>query len=227
MILRLSELPALLGPTEYGGKVPARFLYLAPDAAASLLDLDRKAGGLIYTDLFRDAHGQLIAHRAKPDSTQPVGWSAHGYGLSIDLDLSATQIRLKLTYVELVELMGSAGWCCHRRDLDSSGSESWHWNYLGPNAARYLAAAQPVMDHRTWSHPVEMRIQERYGQDFRLSALDIQAALEALKLHAVRDFQAAWGLTVDGVAGPKTQRTLSYVSATTIYEPPAREGLFS
>lgn len=229
LLLRLSELPPLLGPKgdDYHGQVPTRALRFLPEAAPLLLRANKDLGGMVFTDIFRGADASLHAVQTKP-GTLPPGYSPHGFGLAFDLDVHATLMRLNMRYPELVDQLAERGFFCHRRDLDSTASESWHFNYLGPNAARYIQLAYPVTDHKTWKRPVESYIQELYGADLMLDELqDVQrelavlgfysGALDAiwgpLTLTAIKSFQRAWGLKEDGMPGIVTQRTLAYVSA--------------
>lgn len=229
MRLRLSSLPETLrGPDDedYRGRVPTRARFLEPGAAGSLLRLIEGAGAfLVFTDVFRSPESSLAARRSKR-GVQPPGFSAHNFGLAVDLDVGASLRAGKLRYPELVELMADHGWHCHRRDLDATAIESWHFNYLGPDAARYLAAIDPQA-RNTWGWPVEARIEELYADQFRLTDLEVQQALAALRFYlgdldgklgplsreAVGAFQRAWGLPDDGVAGPRTRRVLAVVTA--------------
>lgn len=215
MLIALRTLPATMrGPVSdgYNGRVPERFRYLSPEAAMSLgLLLHDTNNELVFTDLYRSAAASRQAYASKPGTQRP-GYSAHGYGLAFDLDIGATLDRMGVRYAELVELLGQYNWHCHRRDLDDSASESWHFNYLGPEATRFLAWCDPS-EPATWGAPAELRILERWGPDFHLSDRQIATALKHAGCKDVRQFQAIWDLDVDGMAGPKTQRTLAFVTA--------------
>lgn len=210
----------LRGPDDpsYHGKVPTRALYLAPDAAVSLASVEADTGGLVYSDIFRDAMGSLRARRAK-SGVQPPAYSPHNYGIAFDVDVTATLRLRKWRYVEMREALSAHGWYCHRMDLDSSASESWHFNYFGLRAAERLKLSDPDR-HVTWSMPAEAEIQDRYGESFSMGPDQIRNALHRIGYNvnptmgdSIRRFQLAWDLAPDGVAGPKTQRTLAYVSA--------------
>lgn len=221
MIISLAKLPTTLrGPDDpaYKGRMPIRALYLAPDAAVSLLSLEQDTGGLVYSDIYRNAEGSLRARRAK-SGVQPPGYSGHNYGLSLDLDVTATLRLRKWRYVELIDVMRAHGWYCHRLDLDSSASESWHWNYFGLRAGERLKLAD--RDRRaTWSAPAEAEIMDRYGSQFAMQPQQIRDAL-ALRGYrvdagmgaAIKRFQHDWDLMPDGIAGPRTQRTLATATA--------------
>lgn len=229
MILRLSKLPGLAAPLEgYGGKVPARMLFLAPDAAKSLVEVERDCGGMVYTDVYRDAVGSRAARRAKmrANGTSPVqraAFSPHNYGLAVDIDIDETLKKLKISYASLLAYLGKFGWHCHRRDARGSDSECWHFNFLGPMARLYLAKASAT-NHATWSEPVEARIVERHN--FQLDARGVQLALARLNFYkgvmdgvlgavskeAIKNFQYEWDIIEAGV-GDITRRTLVYLTA--------------
>lgn len=211
--LVLAQLPSsLTGPAGdgYNGKVPTRALYANPDAVSSILRLER-AGGLIYTDIFRGAQGQLSAKRRNPSATKAVSLSAHGFGLAFDLDVDATLKRRAWKYQRLLDEMGKEGWYCHRRD-QARGSEDWHFNYLGTQASILLPKAS-IARRDTWDDPIEARIQQLYGAQLVPGDDELQALLKAAGAADVRAFQVAWDLQADGVAGPRTRRTLAYVTA--------------
>lgn len=231
MILRLARIPNVLrAPPEYGGTVPARMRFLAPDAAQSLYELERETGGLVYTDLYRAPEASLAARKEKmrPNGTSPVerpGYSAHNFGMAVDIDVGATLRRLGVRYPALCELMARFFFACHRRDLDSSGEECWHFSYFGPRMSLYLALAN-AHDHSTWGRPVEDRILELYGADFKMSDREAQWALNKLGLYhgaadgvvgpltreAVEIFQRGWLIKETGL-GRMTTRTLAVVTA--------------
>ena len=228
MRLLLSPLPdSLRGPEDeaYKGHVPKRARFLEPGAATSLLGLVAAHPWLTFTDIYRSPESSLAAKRTKR-GVQPPGFSAHNFGLAVDLDVGDCLKGGKLRYPELVENMRQAGWYCHRRDLDQTAMESWHFNFLGPGAAQLIQQADPQAAN-TWAWPVEARIVELYGEAFKLDALEVQMGLAALRFYtgdldgalgplareAVGAFQRAWGLPDDGVAGPRTRRVLAVVTA--------------
>jgi hypothetical protein len=226
MILRLSELPATLkGPNDpsYKGQVPKRARFLAPDAAKSLMELlGRLANNLVLTDVFRSPEASLAARQVKRGVQRP-GYSAHNYGLAVDLDIDPTLVALKIKYAELLEQMSLGGWFCHRRD-GGSGMEAWHFNY-GVQSHIFLADPQVPA---TWSKPIEAEITARYGKDFYdYDVLTMQTYLAKLRHYggeldgrggpltreALKSFQRAWLLSDDGSPGPITKRTLALVAA--------------
>ena len=228
MILRLAPLPdTLKGPADevYRGRVPKRARFLEPGAATSLLILASKNPWLTMTDVYRSPDSSLAARKTKR-GVQPPGFSAHNFGIAIDLDVGACLKAAKIRYPELVEEMRQAGWHCHRRDLDATAMESWHFNYLGGRSEDLLKQAD-LDAANTWAWPVEARIMELYGEQFKLTDLQVQEALAALRFYtgdldgkfgalsheALAAFQRAWGLAPDGAPGPRTNRVLAVVSA--------------
>jgi hypothetical protein len=215
VLIALRQLPATLrGPDDdaYRGRVPERFRYLSPEAAMSLgLLLHDVNNDLVFTDIYRSAAASRQAFASKPGTLRPA-YSGHGYGLAFDLDVGATLRRMGIRYVDLVDMLGDYNWHCHRRDLDDTAPEAWHFNYLGPEGSRFLAWTDP-QEPVTWGAPAELRILERWGPDFHLNERQIAEGLKHAGCKDVRQFQALWDLQVDGIAGPKTQRTLAFVTA--------------
>lgn len=212
MILILQQLPQLAGPddNDYHGLVPKRMLYMHPDAAAALLLVEQDTGGLVYTDILRSPEATRDAYRNKT-GTQPVSYSFHEYGGCVDCDVDRSLKKLGTSYDGLIEIMAARGFYCHRRDGNPTASESWHFNYLGGDADALLE--QTTADHATWSKPAEAMIQKWYGPELVLTEEQIATLLPVAHATDVRDFQRAWDLTVDGIAGPRTQRVLAYVTA--------------
>ena len=204
MNLYLSQLPQLRGPSHgtdgkmYHGQVPPRALFLSPDAAHALGPRSA-SGGLPYTDVFRSAEASLAACQAKPDQAKPPGFSPHGFGLAVDLDLDETLATKGWTYAQLLVVMSRYGWFCHRRDGSATGSEAWHFNYLGPNPALYLAMASKY-DHRSWARPVEERIVERYAKHWQArDPRQLQQMLAQLgHYQGAIDGASAWNAGRDG-----------------------------
>lgn len=216
MNLKLQALPQLAGPQDddYHGLAPKRALYMRPEAAVALMLVEKDTGGLVYTDIFRSAQAILQAYLSKPGITQPVGYSFHGYGGAVDIDIDATKAKLGTTYGGLITIMEARGFYCHRRDGEAGEgkSESWHFNYLGDDGPALLA--QTTDDHKTWAAPAEAMIQKWYGSDLVLTEDQIRLLIPIAHATDVMDFQRKWGLTVDNIAGTRTQRTLAYVTAT-------------
>jgi hypothetical protein len=200
--------------------------YLAPDAAASLLKLEEDFGPLDYKDFWRGPDGSLLARRIRRISQLP-GYSAHNFGLAMDLDLEKILEEKKISYEDLLYLMAKRGWYCGRRDGQKINPEAEHFNFLGEkeDSDRYLycATGDPV----TWQRVVEEKIYELYGDEFtygldvaqeqlrklRFYSGEITGKLDMLTREAVMAFQRAWDMVVDGQTGFTFQRTLAFVSA--------------
>jgi hypothetical protein len=226
MKLRLRALPATVRgiyATRAGpNTLPERFRRLAPDAADALLRLEAATGGLIYTDMLRSAEESLAARKRKVGVAAP-GWSGHNWGFSVDVAVEET-LKLRFwKYADLLEAMRVHGWHCHRRDgaVGYRQMESWHFNYFGDDAAKWLAHA-----HESWSAPVEHLIEAVYGP-FQLTVREAQAALAKLRMYSgdvdgllgpitresILAFQRAWLLIPHGVLDARTERTLLLVAA--------------
>jgi hypothetical protein len=203
--LDLVALPPVL---HYTGKpVEASMRFLQPDAAKSILGLEAATGGVVYTDVWRPAFVSLAARQAKT-GVQPPGWSAHSYGYSIDFAIDQTLQKLNWDYANLLKIFAAHGWYCHRRD-EKRGWEDWHFNYIGMrlDVLTLVAPAKPS----TWDDAVERLISEKY--DFTLTPVQVVEELITLNYSSVEELQSKWGLGVDGVAGPKTQRLIAYLAA--------------
>jgi hypothetical protein len=224
-ILPLARIPPTLrGPLgdAYKGQLPARMLFLAPDAAASLCRLESASGGLVYTDMFRSAESSLAAFKNRRGALRP-GFSPHNFGLAVDLALGELRAG-GLRFDVLEKLMADFGWFCHRRDGNGIGHEAWHFNFLGPEPRQFLAYAEEKRP-QTWSLPVEKHIQARHGRWLKMDITEAQAALAGLGLQpgradgvlgprtraAVAEFQRRWLIDEKGL-GPITQRTLAYLT---------------
>lgn len=198
------------------GRMPARALFLHPDAAASYLaDL---ADVVVVSDMFRSPESSLEAVRSGRGA-RPPGYSGHNYGLSADIDIGATRRRLGLRTKAALDLwLERRGWWCHRRDHEMS-HEAWHYNFLG-------AGAVIAPRFRSTSGYLEARIVELYGDQLRLDARGVQVALQRLGLYhgeidgdvgpltraAIRVFRRGWGLGASEALDARFQRTLAYVA---------------
>jgi len=226
MKLNLASLPATLRGI-YGAtkdKLGAHQLFGHPDLASAISRLESAGVRLIFSDIFRSAKGSLDARRAKPGLVQPPGYSAHNFGLAVDIDHAAIMKELRIDKKKLDELLASYGLYCHRTD-HALASEAWHYNALGPGAERWL---QPGA--KSTAGAVEAKILSLYGPSFAMDETGLKEALASLQsdlivqakikgasgaelANYVRDFQRAWDLESDGVAGERTKRTLALVTA--------------
>lgn len=209
---------------------PARMSFFAPDVAdaflAMLLDVGKTADGstrLGFSDMWRSGESSLAAQASKRGVQAPA-FSGHNFGVSFDLDVDYTLKALGINYAHLLTLLEAHGWHCYRRD-GQRGSEDWHFNYFGPDAAAFLAKITQA--HVTWQLGAEQAIQKRYpsASCFVLAPADIQTALKKLgmysgdvdgklgpqSLQGVGAFCRAWKLP-EGTGG-NFARTLAFVAA--------------
>lgn len=218
LVLSLVPVPPCLGIYDVAGiphkSMPARMRYLHPDAARAFAEISPWA---VVSDMFRSPESSLRAVR-EGRGAQPPGYSAHNFGLAIDLDIAASMRGLGVhTKIALDAEMERHGWFCHRRD-HVVGSEAWHYNYLGAGAkvagtltsdeieARIVALYGPALS------PDDRECQRLLGK-LHLYSGEADGDLGPLTREAARAFERAWGLNVDGVLDARTRRTLAYVAA--------------
>lgn len=209
--------------------MPDRMRLLAPDAATAYLAL--LAPVVVVSDMWRSPESSLRAVREKRGA-QPPSFSAHNYGLAIDIDIAATRKRLadklgeaSMSKEQLDNWMKGCGWVCHRTD-HKVAFEGWHYNYLPEFRETKLPRVTVT------SSLIEKRIlADYYSGDWRPDLPDnkgVQELLAELKLYhgeidgiigprsaeAVRAFQRTWGLKETGKIDIRMLRTLAYVTAT-------------
>jgi hypothetical protein len=196
--------------------------YLAPEAAASYMRIEKSGYRLRVSDMLRSAESSLQAAQEKR-GVMPPGRSGHNFGFSIDVDVQWLLKQYHWSKQQLDTELVQQGWYCHRKD-HAIDSECWHYNYFGPDAPRYLAAAAP---YSSTSAGLELMIQDRYGSAFMLTPQELQTALRDMKLYAgeidgdlgplsrqaIKALQRAWRLPETGLAGPDTQRLLAFISS--------------
>jgi hypothetical protein len=222
--LQLVPVPSVVGI--YGAskdQFAKRLAFLHPDAAAAYT----AAAGplkLRVSDMFRTAADSLKA-MAEKKGVQPPGFSAHNYGLAIDIAVDAVLAATGYNKARLDQEMASFGWYCHRAD-SRRGFEDWHYNHLGNRDA--AAPLLALCGTGSRAPAADARIVALYGDQLRLTPAEMQEALLSLKLYtgkvdgiigpkseaALTAFQKAWQLPATGKLDGKTERTLAYVSAT-------------
>jgi hypothetical protein len=224
-------------PSPSGTNLPERARYLHPDAARSLVAIEEEhPATFFYSDVLRSAMSSLDAVR-RGRGAQPPAFSAHNYGVAVDVDLGETlkrgRTRGLMSYAALLRYLEGRGWYCHRRD-GRDGKEAWHMNYLGTgDVSRYFEGVD--MRHRTWDDVAERRILEvaAAGGGLELDAVGVQTCLRKLGLYpgeldgdigplsreGVRAFQRAYGVKEDGKTTPRTQRVLAFVAAEVVLVP--------
>lgn len=221
LTLNLSELASdeVVGIAKkpYFGKMPARARFLHPTAARSYRAFP--PGVMVISDMFRTPESSLQAV-ADNRGALPPGYSAHNYGLAIDIDVTTVCKNLfgRVNKKELDAWMEERGWFCHRRDHRRDWEE-WHYNFLGIGTV-----ISPRF--RTTSGYIEARIVEIYGESFTLTATEAQECLKELRLYhgdidgifgkisraALLMFQRSVNLPQTGKLDAKTQRTLAYAT---------------
>ena len=220
-LARLTGVVGIYGKTK--DQFPARMSYLQPDAAVAF-QLAAPALKLRVSDMFRTAEESIRA-RAEKTGVQPPGYSAHNYGLAIDIDTDAALKANRCDKAQLDQLMQAYGWWCHRKD-GKRGMEDWHYNFFGTGAA-----AQPWHDacakFRNRASGIEAKIVATFGDQLKLTPEEAQIALSKMKLYngeidgkfgrgskqALMAFQRAWRLPATGELDARTERTLAYVTA--------------
>ena len=197
-----------------GKQFAKRMSFLHPDAAIAFWLLP----DITLSDMWRSASASHARWTKNPRIAKPPAYSAHNFGLAIDVAVTQTLEELGLTKPELDEIMRTHGWWCHRMD-GKRRAEEWHYNYLGQDHE------QPKNESRT-AAAVERKIKAMYEHQWlAMDTSDVQRALSERGLYsgevdgligqqtinAVRNFQQMWTLKPDGVAGPKTCRLLWFV----------------
>jgi Putative peptidoglycan binding domain/D-alanyl-D-alanine carboxypeptidase len=233
LLLTLTRVPNVLGiygtkpigAVAAGDYFPPSAALLHPEASESYRKLEQETGKkLRISDMFRSAEMSLQALQQK-SGVQPPGFSAHNFGMAIDVAVDACLSSFALTKEGFDSLMARYGWYCHRKD-HKLGFEAWHYNFLGApgEAVPYLAACA---SHTNTAAGIELKLQSAYGGNFEMSTADMQARLKRLGLYggdvdgdfgprtrtAVLAFERAWKLPEDGTADLKMQRTLAFVTA--------------
>jgi hypothetical protein len=222
--LRLVRVTGVVGI--YGAskdQFPARMSFLQPDAAKAYT-LAAQALKLRVSDMFRTAEESLRA-RATKAGVQPPGFSAHNYGLAIDIATDDVMKATKLTKPALDAQMESFGWYCHRKD-GKRGMEDWHYNFFG-NRDEALPWVKACAASTNRSGGIEAKIVATFGDELKLTAEEAQISLAKMKLYngeidgvfgggskqALMAFQRAWSLQPSGQLDKRTERTLAYVTA--------------
>lgn len=228
LILELSILPiervrGIYTIKGVAARMPPRALYLWPPAAAAFLDgPDELCDLVVVSDIFRSPESSLEARRTGRGAKAP-GFSAHNFGLAIDLDIEDSLKRGGFKSKEDLDIfLESKGFYCYRRDhrITDLLGESHHFNFLGP----YADISSKVTSTAGY---VETRIFDLYGESFTLSNHDAQRALAKLGLYhgdmdgligpisrqAIGVFQRGWGLADNRTLDAKTTRTLAYVAS--------------
>jgi len=185
--------------------------YAHPHVAIGIEQLILRFGKVFLTDCYRDPAASLLARSTKRGVQKP-GYSAHNFGLAIDLDVAKMLRVCGYKKADLDYKMNQYGFRCYRADHKADAPEAWHYTF---------SAKSPGQE------AVEEVIQSYYGSRFKLDAHGVQEALVALRLYAgtidgkhgpltrtaLGLFQRTWGLAETQKADEATQRLLAVVTA--------------
>lgn len=183
---------------------------LFPDAADAYLKfldyMDRQGLHPLANDMFRSPQEQIDIKKAKPTVAYLPGQSGHNWGISVDISTSklideAFHLGKPYSVDTLRTDMSKFGWT-------PSPKEAWHFNYL-----------QGCLGIQDW-------VNKNYGMEWDssddLTPIELQGALAQLGFYtsvidgvvgpqtqaAIKSFQFAYLLPVDGQIGPMTRKVL-------------------
>ena len=231
-LVRVSGVLGIYGANK--DQFPVRMSLLHPDAAAAFAAAQKSLGmKLKCSDMYRTAEQSLQAREEK-SGVQPPGYSLHNYGIAIDIDTDYMLAQTKLTKPAFDLLMRDSGWYCHRRD-GKRGMEDWHYNFLGEDGPKLVAASEAAGVRTNTSMAAEAKILSYYKDGLTLDSKEVQECLAHLKLYngdvdgiigprtrqAIMAFQRAWKLQASGQVDSRTERTLAYVTADLAIADPA------
>lgn len=227
LTLRLRRVPNVLGIYgKTGDYFPPSAAWLTPDAANAFEAAQRALGQRIrVSDVFRTAE-QSLAARAEKTGVQPPGFSLHNYGIAVDVDIDSMLKALRMKKPAFDAAMQAHGWYCHRKD-GARGPEDWHFNFLGPDAARHLELSKRSTNTSAAGESMIIAI---HGDDLTLEPKETQEALQKLRLYhgdidgdlgprtreALKAFQRTWKIRDSGELDERTERTLAYVTANRV-----------
>ena len=179
------------------GRMPGRALLLHPDVVDGFM---AAAHQLVVSDIFRSAESSLAAVRAGRGA-RPPGFSAHNFGLAVDLDIKASMRRGGFKTKEILDLaMEQQGFLCHRLDhkITDLKGESHHYNALVDEYATVLASASST------AASIEVRILALYSHAWRtVDPTVAQAQLARLGLYRG---------DLDGKIGPISKQAIRVCS---------------
>ena len=205
---------------------------LHPAAAAGFATLRSLASGagidLTCTDSYRSLDNQIDLKKRKPDWSATPGRSVHGWGFAVDLSIGMPQKPFGMSVLQWLEENGPPNGWFKGRPKD----EPWHWVFRGAGGAASASgmataeAAQAAADAAGAS--VDPADVAAMAGDAEVAAgasgpgVKIARALLGLPEGdsfddatdaAVRAFQQANQLAVDGKVGPRTWAVLRSVTA--------------
>jgi D-alanyl-D-alanine carboxypeptidase/Putative peptidoglycan binding domain len=196
----------------------------AAAAFGQLRSLAAAAGiDLTCTDSYRTLEQQKQLKQAKPNWSATPGKSVHGWGFAVDVSIGTPPKSFGASVLQWLKDNGPPnGWF-----LGRPKDEPWHWVYRGAGAAPAAATPQAAATSQAEVAPAPQ------GDAALTSNAEVRmgASGTAVKIlrgllniapgdsfdqdtdAAVRAFQTANGLTVDGRCGPKTWAKLRSVTA--------------
>jgi hypothetical protein len=215
-----------------GGPMPERMAKLVQKAALSLQDVYKdvvnEGGHLYLSDCFRTAAAQRKAHldylSGRKSSYSPDTCSSvHEAARAIDIDAFDTGIG----HARVRAILNAHGWSNITDSL--TGTECWHYEFRGKRWQAY----RDQHDAGAMAHAMKEEIGNVLGaaeaagrgddvnwlQTSLNTVLKLRLAVDGIygssTKEAVRTFQKAHGLQVDGVAGPITRAKLKEVLGST------------
>jgi hypothetical protein len=205
---------------------------LHASAAAAFALLREQAAGagidLTCTDSYRTLAQQEELKLRKPTLSATPGRSVHGWGFAVDVSVGSPPKPFGMKVLRWLQDNGPAlGWF-----LGRPKDEPWHWVYRGTHSGVPPAAADQIPESQLTGVPPTPSTPSTLSTLSTPSAPStpstplakiVRALLELppgdqfddAALEAVKHFQQANGLFVDGVVGPLTFAALCHVTAPT------------
>ncbi len=197
----------------------------AAQGFAQWRELARQAGiDLTCTDSYRTLALQQQLKQQKPKWSATPGRSVHGWGFAVDVAVGTPPKAFGQSVLQWLKENGPPnGW-----HLGRPKDEPWHWVYRGAGARRHRRHDDPGLErlrghvHRAAERRAAGVHQHRVARVHRRARrhpsgparlLPAGDAFDAEVDAAVRAFQQANALTVDGRVGPITWGTLRRVTA--------------
>ena len=204
----------------------------AAAAFAQLRALAAEAGiDLTCTDSYRTLEQQIELKRLKPDWSATPGRSVHGWGFAVDVSVGRPPKAFGASVLQWLKENGPPnGW-----HLGRPKDEPWHWVYRGGGAPPVATSA--AVTSTPAAQVVAQADRALAGNDeialgasgLAVKILRLLLSLEPAETFdaetdsAVRAFQGANGLRVDGKVGPKTWGALRSTTAP-VDRPELRRG---